>query len=69
LDHLAAGNPIDPFWFGKFSASQLPIIDELTVRGLLKEPPIAPSFLAARGAKQRLAAARAGLSPADLISQ
>lgn len=68
LDHVAAGKPLEPFWLGKFANAHLPVIEELTARGLLKATPITPSFLAAKGADKRLAAARAGLTPPDIIA-
>nr|WP_306263797.1 tyrosine/phenylalanine carboxypeptidase domain-containing protein [Pararhizobium sp. IMCC3301] len=68
LLHIGAGKSLDPYWLGKFSKAQFPKIEELATRGLLRTPPVSPAFLTARGAAKRLAAARAGLAPADLIS-
>ncbi len=69
LDHMAQGKSLDPYWLGKFASSQFPVIEELISRGLLEPPPIRPSFLNDPGAQRRLAAARAGLTPADLITE
>lgn len=68
LNHLAAGKPLDPFWLGKFSATQLPVIEELTARGLLRSPPVSPTFLNQPNSVKRLAEARKGLTFVDLIS-
>ncbi|WP_322867968.1 flavohemoglobin expression-modulating QEGLA motif protein [Aquicoccus sp. G2-2] len=68
LDHISAGKPLDPYWLGKFSEAQFPMIEELIARGLLKTPPIKPAFLSGKDAQARLAAARRGLSPAELAS-
>lgn len=68
LSHVGAGKSLDPFWLGKFSKAQFPVIEELVARGFLKKPPVAPSFLSGHNAEQRLAAARAGFTPADLVS-
>jgi len=68
LHHVGAGQSLDPFWLGKFAKFQFPQIEELATRGLLKGTPITPAFLTGKGAGKRLAAARAGMSPADLIS-
>lgn len=69
LDHIGAGKSLDPFWLGKFSGSQLPVIEELIARGFLGKPPITPFFLSGQIAEQRLAAVRAGFSPANLFSE
>ncbi|MDP2733843.1 MAG: DUF1704 domain-containing protein, partial [Hoeflea sp.] len=69
LNHIGAGKSLDPFWLGKFSSSQLQVIEELIARGLLRKPPIIPSFLSSRIAQQRLAAVGAGFTPANLVSE
>ncbi|WP_146592184.1 flavohemoglobin expression-modulating QEGLA motif protein [Puniceibacterium confluentis] len=69
LDHLAAGRSLTPYWLGKFAKAQFPQIEELAARGLLTTPPITPAFLNGGPARDRLAAAAAGLSPADLVSE
>lgn len=69
LAHVGADKSLDPFWLGKFSKDKLPIIEELTARGLLKTPPITPTFLTGNDAERRLVATRAGMTPADLISK
>lgn len=69
LDHVGSGRSLDPYWLGKFAKAQFPQIEELATRGLLKTPPITPAFLNGKGAEKRFAAVRAGLSPADLISE
>ncbi|OSP54837.1 flavohemoglobin expression-modulating QEGLA motif protein [Pseudoruegeria sp. SK021] len=69
LAHLGAGHSLDPFWLGKFAKTQFPQIEELAARGLLKVPPITPTFLTGKGPEGRLAAVRAGMSPADLVSR
>lgn len=68
LAYIYAGKPLDSFWLGKFGNSQLPVIEELTTRGLLRRPPIAPAFLTRKGAEKRIAAARSGMTPVDLVS-
>jgi uncharacterized protein (TIGR02421 family) len=68
LGHLRRGGSLDPFWLGKISEAHLPVIEDLRARGLLRPPPVRPTFLSHPGAAARLAAARAGLSPADLLA-
>lgn len=42
---IAGGNTLDPFWFGKIAESHVPIVEELTARGMLSKPGITPAFL------------------------
>jgi uncharacterized protein (TIGR02421 family) len=67
LGHLGAGGSLDPFWMGKIAARHFPAMQELSARGLLQAPPIRPAFLSHPDAERRLAAARAGASPVDLL--
>ena len=67
LEHVRLGGSLDPFWMGKVSEAHLPAIEDLQARGLLKPPPVSPAFLSEPGAAARLAAARSGLSPIDLV--
>ena len=68
LDHLRRKGSLDPFWMGKFSIEHLPVMQELAARGLLRPPPVRPAFLSHPGAGRRLEAARAGISPLDLVA-
>ena len=68
LEHVRLGGLLDPFWIGKVSEAHLPVIEELQARGLLKPPAVRPAFLSQPGAEARLAAARSGLSPIDLVT-
>ena len=68
LEHLRQGLSLDPFWMGKVAEAHLPAIADLEARGLLKPPPVPPAFLSLPGAPERLAAARGGLAPIDLVA-
>ena len=68
LDYLAEGGVLDPFWMGKISSSHLAVMQELSLRGLLRPPQLIPQFLELPGADQRLARLKSGLSPLDLIA-
>src|SRR5690606_15586610 len=68
LAHLRAGGALDPFWMGKIAASHFGVMQELSTRGLLKPPRLAPQFLSHPQAESRLAAAAAGLSPLEMIT-
>ena len=67
LEHVRRGGLLDPFWMGKVSEAHLQVIEDLQARGLLKPPPVRPAFLSLPGAEARLASARSGLSPIDLV--
>lgn len=67
LGHLKSGGALDPFWMGKISASHFRVMQELSLRGLLKAPVIRPAFLTHPQAQARLDKARAGLNPLDMI--
>jgi uncharacterized protein (TIGR02421 family) len=67
LEHVRRGGLLDPFWMGKVSEAHLPVIEDLLARGLLKPPPVRPAFLSQPGAEARLASARRGLSPINLV--
>lgn len=67
LSHLKSGGALDPFWMGKISASHFEVMQELSLRGLLKAPVIRPAFLTHSQAQARLDKARAGLNPLDMI--
>ena len=67
LEHLRRGLSLDPFWMGKVAEAHLPAIEDLQARGLLTPPPVRPAFLSLPGAAERLAAARGGLSPTELV--
>lgn len=65
LAHLRGGGDLEPFWLGKIAARHFSVMQELSLRGLLKPPRLVPQFLA--GAGDRLDRLRIGLSPIDLI--
>ena len=67
LEHVRLGGSLDPFWMGKVAEAHLPAIEDLRARGLLRPPPVRPAFLSSPAAEARLAAARRGLSPIDLV--
>ena len=68
LAHLRSGGDLEPFWLGKIAARHFGVMQELSQRGLLKSPRLKPQFMAAKGAGERLALLREGLSPLNLVS-
>lgn len=67
LAHLANDGPIEPLLIGKVSLERVPLVEELLHRQLLVRPALTPRWLTIDGAAERLARARAGLRPVDLI--
>lgn len=66
LAHLRGGGDLEPFWLGKIAARHFSVMQELSLRGLLKPPRLVPQFLT--GAGDRLDRLRAGLSPIDFVT-
>jgi uncharacterized protein (TIGR02421 family) len=67
LDLIAAGEPLEPYWYGKIAPRHVPVVAELSDRGLLRSPKIRPEFLASSDADQRITAFRSAPSFADLL--
>ena len=67
LDYLKKGGELEPLFVGKIAIDHIPIIRELTWRGVLIPPPIMPRYLNQPEAKARLAALRGGREVMDLL--
>jgi len=67
LDMLAAGQPLDPFWYGKIDIRHLAVVGELAERGILHRPALAPEFLASPEVEARIARFRAAPSYTSLL--
>jgi uncharacterized protein (TIGR02421 family) len=67
LAYLATGGSLEPLLVGKVAAEHVPLVEELIHREVLHGPPMRPAWLTAAGAAARLARARAGMRPVDLI--
>lgn len=68
LDHLRRGGELAPLLVGKLGFEQVPLVEELLRREVLRPAAITPRWLTAPGAADRLRRARAGLRPLDLRS-
>jgi uncharacterized protein (TIGR02421 family) len=64
---LADGGDLSAFWFGKIAAAHVPVVEELSLRGLLDRPRSIPAFLARPEAQQRIAFMRTNPSLFELI--
>ncbi|MGE0803149.1 MAG: flavohemoglobin expression-modulating QEGLA motif protein [Lautropia sp.] len=69
LQLLAGGGSLEPFWFGKISAHQVPVLEELHARGMLVAPLLRPAFLRSERGGELIAAAQAGIGVADLLER
>ncbi|MEV4606852.1 flavohemoglobin expression-modulating QEGLA motif protein [Neorhizobium sp. LMR1-1-1.1] len=69
LDHLRTGGALEPFWMGKIAASHFGVMQELAERGLLRLPAVRPLFLETEDGRTRLARARDGMRPLDMIQR
>jgi uncharacterized protein (TIGR02421 family) len=67
LAHLASGGALEPLLIGKLAIEQAPLVEELIRRHILHPARLRPRWLDAAGAEARLARARAGLRPIDLV--
>ena len=54
LDYLRRGGELAPLFVGKIAASHIPIIRELQLRQVLKEPPLIPRYMQSETAQERL---------------
>jgi uncharacterized protein (TIGR02421 family) len=67
LEYIRAGSPLEPLLIGKIALDQIQLIEELLGRDVLRPPALSPHWLEGPVADERLAAARAGMTPLDLI--
>ena len=67
LDYLAGGGALEPLFVGKIAAEHIPIIRELTWRGVLVTPPLRPRYMQLPQSLARLERVRRGISVADLL--
>ena len=65
---MRVGGSLDPFWMGKIAASHFGVMQELSVRGLLKAPQLLPAFCLTPHAGARLKRAAAGMTPIDMLT-
>jgi uncharacterized protein (TIGR02421 family) len=66
LAYLRAGNPLAPLLVGKLALDQVPLIEELLRREVVRPAALVPRWLAAPGAAARLSRAASGIRPLDL---
>jgi len=62
LQHLASGGTLERLWLGKFSLTDLPLVDDLANRGILNPPLVIPRYLGDEAMAARLDNAAAHLT-------
>lgn len=67
LGHIGSGHPLEPLLTGKIALAQVPLIEELLWRRILKPPRLRPRWLDMDGAVERLERVREGISTIDLV--
>ncbi len=55
VNHLGAGQSLDPLWLGKMPLTAVPLVEELHRRGVLSDPLLIPRYLDEPVARARLA--------------
>jgi uncharacterized protein (TIGR02421 family) len=54
IDYVAEGGALMPFWLGKISRADMPVIQELLQRGLVRAPKFLPAYLDRPKVQQRI---------------
>lgn len=68
MDYLKSGGELNPLFIGKIAEKHIPLMDELRLRGVLKEVPLYPRYLENKSAEIRLSKVKKGISIIDLIN-
>jgi hypothetical protein len=66
---LREGGELEPLFLGKIALAHLPLMQELRWRQVLRPPPLLPRCLTTDAGAARLARARAGLHPLQLLEE
>ncbi|MGB8705961.1 MAG: tyrosine/phenylalanine carboxypeptidase domain-containing protein [Gillisia sp.] len=69
IDYLKEGNELEPLLAGKFALGHLHVINELTQRGILKEPVLKPRYLETEEYKERMNLIRKGLPLSQMVKK
>ena len=69
LDYLSHGGDLDILYLGKIAQEDIPFVEELKWRKVLKERMLIPHFLHTEQSQNRLEKARQGVSVLDLIKE
>ncbi len=69
IEYLKKGGELKPLLAGKFAISHLHVIEELTQRGILKEPILTPRYLETAEYKERINLIRKGLPLSQMVKK
>jgi uncharacterized protein (TIGR02421 family) len=67
MEHVGAGGSLDVLWLGKMALGDIPHVEALRQRGVLREPLLQPRYLEDPAVHERLAAVTSNTSPNELI--
>jgi hypothetical protein len=67
LEHLRKGGEIEPLLVGKLAAEHIPVIRELQLRQVLRDPPFRPRYLDIPDVHGKLQMLRRGASALELL--
>jgi uncharacterized protein (TIGR02421 family) len=68
LEFVSQRKSIDPLFVGKMALHQVPLVEDLLQRGILRPAWIRPRWLESEGAPERLADVYEGMSLSDLVN-
>jgi uncharacterized protein (TIGR02421 family) len=69
LDRLRTGQDLTPLLVGKLGFEQIPLVEELLQREIVRAPLLRPRWLDAPATASRLSRAHAGIRPIDLVDR
>jgi uncharacterized protein (TIGR02421 family) len=67
LRYLREGGELEPLFVGKLASAHLPLIKELSQRGIITSPALQPRYLDAPKAQRKLEKLRAGMKVLELL--
>ncbi|WP_281950717.1 flavohemoglobin expression-modulating QEGLA motif protein [Nitrosophilus kaiyonis] len=69
LEYIKDGGEIEPLYIGKIAANHIPMIKELILRKVLKNPPLMPKYLKDENSLKRLEEIKNGLDILNIIKK
>ncbi|MEJ2207359.1 MAG: DUF1704 domain-containing protein, partial [Gemmatimonadota bacterium] len=69
LEYLEDGGELEPLFVGKIAAEHIPVVRELTWRGVLVPPPMVPRYMLRSDSLARLERVRRGVGPLGLLDR
>jgi hypothetical protein len=69
LKYVGKGGDLKPLFAGKIAAHHVPVVRELTWRGVLREPPMMPRYLDREDARRRMEDLSRGSTVLELVKR